>query len=102
MCQWEEPDRDGVEYTSETVPHNDDCPYILAKEIVEKEEFNNMSLAEKYMAYVDMNRGDEKKTFDDFYDWAGIPDEQRTSFGTAAMLNEVQEIVRRQDGKDTA
>ena len=36
MCQWEEPDIDGVERTLENFPHNDDCPYVLAVEIVKK------------------------------------------------------------------
>ena len=48
------------------------------------------SLAVKYLEYLD--KEDCGETFNDFFDWVGIPMEQRTGFATAAILKQAMEI----------
>jgi len=53
------------------------------------------SLAVKYLEYLDLKdniMGGLGNTFNDFFDWAGIPMRNRTDFAVAAILKQVQEI----------
>ena len=49
------------------------------------------SLAVCYLEYLELeNRG---QTFNDFFDWVGIPMENRTNFAVAAILKQARDIV---------
>ena len=48
-------------------------------------------LAPVFIAYVE-DPENEDKTFDDFFNDVGIPEDERSDFMTAAMLKQVQEI----------
>ena len=54
------------------------------------------SLAEEFLNYVNLlNEGKvEDNTFDGFYDWAGIPMEQRSDFASAAILKQATKILK--------
>ena len=49
------------------------------------------SLAVKYIEYLDME--DRGTTFNDFFDWVGVPMEHRTDFAVAAILKQAREIL---------
>ena len=50
------------------------------------------SLAVKYLEYLELeNRG---TTFNDFFDWVGIPMENRTNFAVAAILKQALELSK--------
>jgi hypothetical protein len=48
------------------------------------------SLAVKYLEY--MSKEDRGETYNDFFDWAGIPMEQRSDFALAAILDQARRI----------
>jgi len=48
------------------------------------------SLAVKYIEY--LGKEDRGKTFNDFFDWVGIPMRNRTDFAVAAILKQAMEI----------
>jgi len=53
------------------------------------------SLAVKYLEYLDLKdniMGGLGNTFNDFFDWVGVPMENRTDFAVGAILKQVQEI----------
>jgi len=47
-------------------------------------------LAHKYLEYLD--KEDRGNTYNDFFDWVGIPIEQRSDFVIAAILKQALEI----------
>ncbi len=49
------------------------------------------SLAVSYIEYMD--KEDHGKTFNDFFDWVGVPMENRTDFAVAAILKNAREIL---------
>ena len=51
-----------------------------------------MDLAKKYIEYIDDPRHSES-TFNDFFDWVGIPMKNRTNFAVAAILKNVRNII---------
>ncbi len=55
---------------------------------------DNKSLAEAYIAYTDRN---ENNTFDDFFDYAKVPKEDRSDFTVVAILKQAKEIIKERD-----
>ena len=51
------------------------------------------SLAVKYIEYLD--KEDRGTTFNDFFDWVGVKEENRTDFAVAAILNRVRKILEK-------
>ena len=53
------------------------------------------SYAVKYLEYMDMEERGE--TFDDFFDWLGVPVNQRNDFVVAAILKQAAKIQEAQN-----
>jgi len=53
-----------------------------------------MDLSKKYLEYCDKPEEERGVTFDDFFEWVGIPPEQRTKFLVGSILNRAQKIIR--------
>lgn len=51
-------------------------------------------LGKRYLEYCDIPEEERGTTFDDFFDWVGVPLEQRNNFAVGAILNRAQKIVR--------
>jgi hypothetical protein len=49
------------------------------------------NLAVKYLEYIELR--DSGTTFNDFFDWVGVPMENRTDFAVAAILKNAREII---------
>lgn len=59
--------------------------------MIEEEE----SLAAKYLEYLD--KPDRGETYNDFFDWVGIPMYQRNDFAVTAILKQAMEICERKE-----
>lgn len=53
---------------------------------------DNSDLADKLIEYMDMP--DHGVTFNDFFDWVGIPENERTDFLVACIVNQALEKVK--------
>lgn len=54
------------------------------------------SLAVKYIEYLELQdviMGGLGNTFNDFFDWVGVPMENRTDFAVAAILKNARELL---------
>lgn len=60
--------------------------FTEAVEVVE------MTLGKAYVLYTD-NKENKGKTFDDFYDYVGVPKECRSDFATACLLKQAQRVI---------
>ena len=59
------------------------------------------SYAEKYLEYLGKSDRPDDDTWNDFFDWAGLPMEQRSDFIIAAILKQAQEIIQEVDHVST-
>lgn len=53
----------------------------------------NTNLSIKYIEYMEMPEEKRGTTFNDFFDWIGVPMEQRNNFVVAAILKNAREII---------
>jgi hypothetical protein len=52
------------------------------------------SLAVKYIEYMDKDEEDRGETFDDFFDWVGLPIESRKDFVVGLIIEQAREILK--------
>lgn len=51
------------------------------------------NLGLKYIEYMDIPESERGITVNDFFEWCGVPMENRTDFAFAAILNQAKKII---------